>query len=97
MEEIIESDVQDVLGNAVAKMVGIGSKSDGAKIKGKNAIYTLHNLKQMLFMYARDDPSESQITVADPFRVSQSQVLPWVKTRIAIIYKDEVISLELAT
>ena len=87
IDSIVRSEVQDVLNGVVGKVVGIVGKSEGAKqLKGKECRGYTAQFKAGV-IYAYDSPNESQLTVAESFRVSQSQVSRWMKDHINI-YRD---------
>ena len=84
IDSIVRSEVQDVLNGVVGKVVGIVGKSEGTKQpKGKKRHgYTAQFKAEVI--HACDSPNESQLTVAERFGVSQSQVSRWMKDRINI-------------
>ena len=87
IDSIVRSEVQDVVNGVVGKVVDIVGKSEGAKqLKGKECHGYTAQFKAGV-IYAKDSPNESQLTVAESFGVSQSQVSRWMKDHINI-YRD---------
>ena len=81
---VIIAEARDIMNSIVDKVVGIAAKSEGAKqLKGKKRHkYTAQYKAEAI--HACDDPNESQLTVAEKFGVSQSQISRWYSNRQAI-------------
>lgn len=84
VSSVIIPEARDIMNSIVDKVVGIAAKSEGAKqLRGKKRHkYTAQYKAEAI--HACDDPNESQLTVAEKFGVSQSQISRWYSNRQAI-------------
>lgn len=84
VDSVIEAESKTVLNVVIKRVVGIVGKSEGAKqLKGKKRHKYTAQFKADA-INACEDPNESQLTVAEKFGVSQSQISRWWTDRHGI-------------